>query len=423
MPQPPSTRKYSLLGLIFFLVIALVVFASLFAPKFFPTEYVLNGASTATAPVKLAQTEPVLKPASTFVVTHVATPKPMRAIYMSACIAGSKKLRENLVAIADTTEVNSIVIDIKDYSGRISFQSDNPLLKPVISETCRADDMKEFIGLLHSKNIYVIGRITVFQDPYMTKMYPDRAVHTKSDGGVWKDFKGLSFIDVGSKEHWDYIVALAKESYRIGFDELNFDYIRYPSDGNMKDTAYKLEPGEVKSEKLRQFFQYLHDQLKPTGVMMSADLFGMTTTNTDDLNIGQVLENALPNFDFVDPMVYPSHYPPNFHGYPDPNKNPYGVVYFSMSTAVNRARALDEALASSTPGYVGNSVEKLRPWLQDFQYGGTYGVPEIRAQIKATYDSGLDSWLLWNPANKYNLGALDKESPCVVACGSEKQAL
>lgn len=412
MSWPPSIHKQTILGVILIVAITFIMLASFFVSKFFPTEYVSGDVKGAAAELaQIPQTAVTPKPIPAFVVTHVPTPKSVRGIYMTACVAGLKSFRNDLAKIADTTEINSIVIDIKDYSGRISFKTDNPLLKPAVSEGCRADDMKEFIGTLHEKNIYVIGRITVFQDPFMTSTYPERSVHKLSDGGVWKDFKGLSFIDVGSKEHWDYIVALSKESHAIGFDELNFDYIRYPSDGNMKDTSYQMPPGSTKPEMLRQFFVYLHDQLKPTGVMTSADLFGMTTTNTDDLNIGQVLENALPNFDFIDPMVYPSHYPPNFHGYSNPNKYPYEIVHYSMSSAVKRAKAFDAALLSADPSYTGNSVVKLRPWLQDFQYGGVYGIPEVRAQIKATYDAGLESWLLWSPSNRYTLGALEKASP------------
>ena len=406
MSSRSSTYKYATGGLFSFAAILAVYF---FVPTLFPSEYSSEKKDRESAAALMAK--PV-KPE--FVVTHLPTPKPLRGIYMTQCVAGSKSFRESLVNIADTTEINAIVIDIKDYSGRIGFLTENPLLKPAVSQTCRASDMKELIGTLHEKNIYVIGRITVFQDPFMTATHPELAVHKLSDGGVWKDYKGLSFIDVGAKKHWDYIVALSKESYAIGFDELNFDYIRYPSDGNMKDVSYMLPPGETKPQMLKEFFKYLNEQVKPTGAMLSADLFGMTTTNTDDLNIGQVLENPLPYFDFVAPMVYPSHYPPHFNGWADPNKVPYEIVKFAMDSAVKRAKALDvlmtnSAATAATPSvYTVDSVAKLRPWLQDFDYGGNYDIPEIRAQIKATYDAGLDSWMLWSSSNRYTLGALDK---------------
>ncbi len=351
------------------------------------------------------------------IVQHIKTPEHVKTIYMTQCVVGTKPFRESLVKIAEETEINSIIIDIKDYTGRIAFLTDHPLLSEAVSNTCGARDMKEFIEYIHSKGIYVIGRVTVFQDPFMTAKYPERAVQSKSTGKVWKDYKGISFIDVGSREHWDYTVALAKESYEIGFDEVNFDYIRYPSDGKMDDVLFKLSDGGNKPEELKKFFVYLHDKLQDTGLVTSADLFGMTTTSFDDLNIGQILENTLPYFDYVAPMVYPSHYPKNFNGWKNPNNYVYEIVNFAMSGAVKRANALDTLMASTTAinkpnlpaDYNGNLAKKLRTWIQDFDYGGNYDVAEVKAQIKASYDAGVMSWMIWNPSNKYTIGALEKE--------------
>jgi hypothetical protein len=235
------------------------------------------------------------------------------------------------------------------------------------------------------------------------------AVKRASDGGVWKDNKGISFVDVGAKEHWDYIIELAKESHRLGFDEINFDYIRYPSDGNMKDIAFTHSDGNNKSESLRKFFEYLDTQLQDTGIVTSADLFGMTTTNYDDLNIGQVLEKALPYFDYVAPMVYPSHYPNTFNGWADPDDYPYELIHFVMKSAVDRAETLKNA--TSTPQHIRERVGKhqLRTWIQDFDYGGDYGPTEVRAQINASVDAGVPDWMLWAPSNKYTRDALKSE--------------
>lgn len=330
-------------------------------------------------------------------VTHINTPSRVKAIYMTNWVAGNKRLRNPLIKMADETEINSIVIDIKDYTGRIAFEVSDPLLKAYGAYENRIPDVKELIEELHNKNIYVIGRISVFQDHYMVGKRPELAVKRKSDGAVWKDFKGISWLDAGSKDVWDYIVALAKESYLVGFDELNFDYIRFPSDGNMKDIYYPWSNNRPKTEVLKEFFSYLRDKLDNLGAPLSADLFGMTTTNTDDLNIGQNLESALEYFDYVAPMVYPSHYPADFNGFPNPANEPYKMVKFAMSSAVGRA-----IKASTTPS-------KLRPWLQDFNLGATYTASMVRAQIQATYDTGLDSWMLWNASNRYTISALDKE--------------
>jgi len=327
-------------------------------------------------------------------VEHIKTPEPLKAIYMTSWVAGDKKWRSELVKLIDETEINAVVIDIKDYTGRISFAVSNPLLLKYGATENRIPDIESFISELHAKNIYVIGRISVFQDPFMVKARPDLAVKRESDGQVWKDHKGISWLDANSKEVWDYIIALALDSYNLGFDELNFDYIRFPSDGNMKDISYPFSNKEKKSEVIRKFFEYLSANVKPSGAVISADLFGMTTTNKDDLNIGQILENALPHFDYIAPMVYPSHYPKGFIGISNPASKPYEVVKYSMDRAVERA--------SSTP-------LKLRPWLQDFNLGATYSADMVRAQIDAVYDARLTSWMLWAPSNRYTRAALKKE--------------
>lgn len=352
---------------------------------------------------------------------HVQTPEAVKAIYMSACVVGTKDFRQDLVDLIEETELNALIIDIKDFSGTISFEpQDAELKKAWDAASCGARDMKDFIASLHEKNIYVIGRITVFQDPFYTKLHPELAVQKASDGSVWKDHKGLSFIEVGAKPYWKYVVTLARESYEIGFDELNFDYVRFPSDGNMKDIHFPFsqalidaDPERGKEKALETFFAYLDDELragKPADVtvrpIISADLFGMTTTNTDDLNIGQVQERALPYFDFIAPMVYPSHYPPNFNGWADPNDYPYELIHFVMSKGASR---IDDMLAATTTPPEVKAVmhkQQLRPWLQDFDYGGNYGPEEVRAQIKATYDAGLTSWMLWAPSNRYTREAL-----------------
>ena len=208
---------------------------------------------------------------------------------------------------------------------------------------------------------------------------------------MWRDRKGLAWIDAAAREAWEYTVALAKESYAVGFDELNFDYVRFPSDGDMNDIAYPWSGTRVKTEVLDSFFAYLASELKPTGAVISADFFGMTTTNRDDLNIGQVLEVGLAHFDFVAPMVYPSHYPTNFLGMPNPAAEPYRVIKYSLDRAFARA--------STTP-------EKIRPWLQDFDLGATYTADMVRAQMQATYDAGFTSWMLWDPSNRYTQDAL-----------------
>lgn len=379
-------------------------------PALFTTDYQSGGVLADTLATLDAKKEPP--------VLHLATPKSVKAIYMTSCVAGTPSIRNKLVQLIEDTEINSVVIDIKDYSGRLSFISEDPVLKEALSTNCYAPDMKEFVESLHKKGIYVIGRISVFQDQHLIKAHPEFAIKRASDGGIWKDHKGLSFTDPSSKGVWDYIVLISKESYALGFDELNFDYVRFPSDGNMKDITFMSSGTKSKPEALRDFFAYLNKSLKPMGAVLSADLFGMTTTNTDDLNIGQVLENALPYFDYIAPMVYPSHYPAGFMGFANPAEKPYEVIKFSMDAAVKRTIATttvvamlgERPISTTTKPFLYKKeafdLQKIRPWLQDFNLGATYTAEMVQKQIQATYDSGLNSWMLWNASNRYTRGAL-----------------
>ena len=355
---------------------------------------------------------------------YLPTPEPLRALYMSQCVAGTPSFRDRLVRLVDETELNSIVIDVKDYSGGIGFPARNPLLVESVSAKCGARDLGAFLRTLKEKNIYAIGRITVFQDPHYARLHPELAV-TKASATTtpWRDNKGLMFIDVGARPYWEYIVALAEEAHALGFDELNFDYIRYPSDGPMDDiyfpwseSALRADPERGDARMLRDFFAYLREQLIEEALpgthvpVLSADLFGMTTTNEDDLNIGQLLEYALPYFDYIAPMVYPSHYPHGFHGLANPAAAPYEVIHYSMGRAVERVIAYREN-ASTTAAVREGRVRtlQLRPWLQDFDLGAVYSPELIRAEMKAVYDSGLTSWMLWDPSNQYTRDALTND--------------
>ena len=378
------------------------VLAFFIFPKVFRSHYILGIPNKSLASVDTA-VKPTPAPVESFTPSYVQTPTQVKGLYITSWTASTPSLRNNLVNLIDTTELNTVVIDVKDYTGKIVFPVSDPVLRAYGSEEVRVKDMRDFVETLHKKGIYVIARIAVFQDAYFVKYRPDLAVKNKAGTAVWKDRKGISWIDPGSQEYWDYIVLLAQQTRNIGFDEINFDYIRFPSDGNMQDISYPYSSTTPKTQVMKSFFSYIHDKLisqrtvSGDGVKISADLFGMVTTVQDDMGIGQLLENALPYFDYIMPMVYPSHYPPTFQGYKNPEAYPYEVVKFAMQSGVNRAK-----VASTTP-------LKLRPWLQDFGLKQTYGSAEVRAQIKATYDVGLDSWILWSASNKYTRGALDSQ--------------
>lgn len=354
-----------------------------------PVDSIKNQEFTVVLAEELIQKE--LKP----IVAHKETPEAVKAIYISSWAAGTKDFRKRILNKIEGTEINSVVIDIKDYSGRISFNVSDSYLKEIGSVENRIPDIIDFINELHNKEIYVIGRISVFQDPYLTKHKPDLAVKKLSDKNtLWTDYKGIGWLDAGAEEVWKYIVAISKESYSIGFDELNFDYIRFPSDRNMKDIYYPFSENKIKAEVIRDFFSYLHENLKESNITTSANLFGMTITNTNDLNIGQILEFATPYFDFIAPMIYPSHFPNGWNGYAVPAKEPYNVIKISIEKGIERLKIINE------------NPQKIRVWLQDFNLGAKYTPDMVTAQIQAVNDAGLDSWMLWDPSNTYTHEAL-----------------
>ncbi len=432
-----------ILGLLF------VTFGLLYLPSLVTTTYTIEqteAVETTSDNQALVKTVAVEED-TRLVVQHVPLPKQVKAIYMTACVAGTPSFRQRLVTLIEETEINSVIIDIKDYSGRISFPPESTVWLPAWEAAeCGAYDMREFIASLHASGIFVIGRITVFQDPFYAPKHPELAVLRADQKTVWQDGKGLSFIDVASRPYWDHIIDLSADAYNIGFDELNFDYVRYPSDGNMVDTYYPQsiagEYGMDRQANLEAFFSYLHKNLSDENMFAayihentgrestvpytSADLFGMTTTNFDDLTIGQVQDRAAPYFDFIAPMVYPSHYPDNFLGLGDPNDYPYKVVNYAMQAGVDRMQSsttpmegflhtpITTTVASGTPVFTGLYTkptfgpDKFRTWIQDFDYGGDYDAADVRAQILASYDAGVMSWMIWAPSNIYTQAALLK---------------
>lgn len=392
--------------LVFFGIVALLVGAGAFVfPQVFATRYqdmdsdtqLLDSSQETDSVTSGEQTEAVTReeeaPLSS--ATHIATPKEVKAVYMTSWVASTPSLRKKLIEFIESNEINAVVLDIKDDTGRVSFLLDDPLVAKTGSPVNRIKDIDALIEDLHKKNVYVIGRISVFQDPYLTSQYPAWAIHRKSDGAIWKDRKGLSFLDPTSHDVWEYIAALAKASYAKGFDEINFDYMRFPSDGIISDIAYPNEVGKTRADFLEDFFAFLGKEMKDSGIPSSIDLFGMVTTAQDDLGIGQVLSRALPHFDWIAPMVYPSHYPTNFIGIKNPAAEPYRVVHYAMQSAVTRAQAL------------GYGPEKFRTWIQDFNLGATYTASMVRDQIRASEELGITSWMVWDPANTYTVGAFD----------------
>jgi hypothetical protein len=329
-------------------------------------------------------------------------PEIIKAIYVTSWSASRPSYIDYVVNLARNTEINGVVIDIKDWSGYIAYDTKVPEAEKYGAKSIRIRNVNALVERLRGEGIYSIARITVFQDPVLARARPDLAVHSKaSPASLWFDRSGLAWIDPAAKESWDYNIAIAREAIELGFDEINFDYIRFPSDGNLRDMSFPLWDGSVpRSFVMREFFSHMRGELPDA--KLSVDLFGLSTVNFDDLGIGQIIEDAFEYFDYVSPMVYPSHYAPGFLGYQNPASYPYEVVKYSIENALKRLSAFDPS---------GEKSVWLRPWLQDFNLGAIYDAGMVRSQIAATYDATGDSFsgfMLWNSSNVYTEEALER---------------
>ncbi len=351
-------------------------------------------------------------------------PSEINAIYFTGWSGGNERKINYLIDLARKTEINSVVLDIKDYSGYITYDINIPETEKYKSKEVKIAKINALIKKLHDEGIYVIGRISVFQDPVLANARPDLAIMSSSTGKIWLDNKELAWIDPAAKESWDYNIAIAKDAQNRGFDELNFDYIRFASDGNLNDMVFPFwDEITLKRYVIKDFFEYLRQNLPDA--KLSADLFGIATI-AKDFGVGQTLEDAFPYFDYIAPMVYPSHYARGFIGYQNPALYPYEVVKYSMEEALKRLKnyelKIKNEMASSTVATgtevklyspeLNVNIPKFRPWLQDFDLGADYTADMVRAQIQATHNAAvnmpeaIDGFMLWNPSNIYTEAAL-----------------
>ena len=318
-----------------------------------------------------------------------------RALYITSWTAGISRFK-TLVDMAARSYLNAVVIDIKDSTGRVGYDSKVPLVAQTGAHEKRIRDMDAILKYCRDRKIHTIARIAVFQDPNLAKARPDLAVGNKG-GGAWRDRKGLAWVDPASREVWEYNIAIAKEAAARGFEEVQFDYVRFPTDGRLKALSYPVYRGDVpKQEVIRSFFQYVDQQMKPVDVLTSADIFGLTTLAEDDLNIGQRIQDVADYVDYVCPMIYPSHYPHGHLGLKNPAEHPYRIIYDACMRGLKRLEG---------------KRAKLRPWLQDFKLGAAYDKKMIIDQIQAARDAGVSGFSMWNARNVYTDAAYMEKLP------------
>jgi len=324
-------------------------------------------------------------------------PPIVRGVYLNAWVFGGSRLHD-LIALADTTELNTFVIDVKDATGHVTYRSAVPTAIEIgANGELRTRNVRERLNLLHQHGIHPVARIVVAKDPLLAKGKPGWAIQ-HVDGGVWKDRFGTEWVDTHRDSVWLYAAEIAQEAVLLGFAEVQFDYIRFPDESpRYMDTAVfpARLPDESRREAIRRNLALLGQRVRQTGVPFTLDVFGLTTSSTGDMGIGQVWEDLVSAADVVLPMVYPSHYGRGAYGFQQPNAEPYAVVSRALREGLQRSAALE-------------NPARIRPFLQSFSIRPPrYTAVEIRAQINAVYDAGLTDWVLWNASGRYPANAFE----------------
>lgn len=331
-------------------------------------------------------------------------PVKVKGIYVSAYVAGTEDRMDQIINEIRKTELNAVVIDVKDDRGRITFDMDSPTVNEI--KACRPyiGDLPGLIKKLNDHHIYPIARVVAFRDPYLAEKKPEWSLH-EADGSVYRDDKGLAWVDPYKKEVWDYLVEVGKKAGELGFKEIQYDYVRFAVDKTMKNVVFDEADtqGRDKEQAITGFINYAYDSLAKEGLYMSADVFGTIMRSKEDAaDVGQDYSGMAQSLDYICPMIYPSHYGQGSFGIENPDTEPYNTIRDALK---------DSASLLSASGQSGQRQAIVRPWLQDFtaSYLKTYipyGDDQVRQQIQAVYDSGYDEWILWDAGVSYDYGGL-----------------
>lgn len=332
------------------------------------------------------------------------TPVKVKGIYVSAYVAGTGNMMDKIIEQIDRTELNAVVIDVKDDQGRITFAMDTSTVNEIGACQVFIRDMPSLIKRLKEHGIYPIARVVAFRDPYLAEQKPEWSLHL-ADGSIYRDNKGLAWVNPYKQEVWDYLVEVAKAAGEMGFEEIQFDYIRFAVDKTVQDVVFDEEDtrGRDKTQAITEFISYAYDKLASEGLFVSADVFGTIMRSQEDASsVGQEYEDMAEHLDYICPMIYPSHYSPGSFGLENPDTQPYDTIF----NALNGSRdLLNAAKKDGAPQAV------VRPWLQDFTASYLpefieYGDEQVRQQIQAVYDAGYDEWILWDAGVSYDYGGL-----------------
>ena len=313
------------------------------------------------------------------------TPK---ALYLTYYGIGDRGLRNSALKLIDETELNALVIDVKGDRGVVTYKTDVPFANQIgAQKLIIVKDIRELVRSLKERGVYTIARIVVFKDNVLGTARPDLTIRTQ-DGSVWRDRENIVWVDPSKQEVWEYNISLAVEAARNGFDEIQFDYVRFPDRKGLKFAVQNSEENRVKS--ISGFLAEAKRRLAPYNVFLAADIFGYVSWNLCDTQIGQRLDAIEPHVDYISLMLYPSGFQFGIPGYRNPVANPYEIVSLSLKKAQER---------TAIPPV------RFRPWLQafrDYAFDRRHFTgAEIETQIKASEDFGSGGWMLWNPRNVY----------------------
>jgi len=335
---------------------------------------------------------------------HARRPPPdtVRGLYVNRWAAVSNRMWQ-LIDLAKTTEVNALVIDVKDDRGLMLYRSSVPLAKSIRADTTQpmtARRMKAVLDTMRLYGIHPIARVVVAKDPLLASARPEWSIHRKDDSTkVWLDKAGNPWLDATQVGVWNYAADIAIEAVNLGFAEVQFDYVRFPDEQRVIDEGlYAKLGGRVRAQVIRDQLTWLRELMKPLRVPMAIDVFGLTATDSTDMGIGQRWEMFVDRADIVLPMTYPSHFAPGTYGLANPNAEPYETIDYALKDIQRRSKKV--------PG-----AAKIVPWYQDFTYGSPrYGAEQVRLQILAGYANGIASWMLWNPRSQYSEAAIQRDS-------------
>lgn len=329
----------------------------------------------------------------------------VKGVYLTVYSASLDKKLDSLIQLAKETKINAFVIDVKDDGGQLLWKMDDSILKynPKAFSRVYIKDINAFMKKLKDNNIYTIARIVSFKDPVYAKQNPDKAIIEKKTGKPFMNKDGIIWVSPHDKNLWEYNIAVAKEAAKVGFNEVQFDYVRFPASNGGKLDAYldyRNPENDSKPVTIQKYLKYAWEELTPLHVYINADIYGQIGTFKDDMGLGQYWEAISGYVHYVSPMMYPSHYINGAYGIPVPDAEPYKTIYYCTLDSINRNENID-------------NPAQIRPWIQDFTARWvkghiTYDVNAINAQIKALEDLGIHQYLLWSPSNKYHMEKITK---------------